>query len=244
MESSHYPVLHVEVEVDVDFAVAADIAPSCGRRRLGALARLAEPIDSPRLVEADDSCRIDGFRRLCRPSLRRLCRPSLRRLCRPGLRRRWRRLVRRPWRRGRGGRHIDGRCFGCSGRGWRRLDVAVRQQTAGDQPERRPKGRHFEKSPSPNPPDHRHHCTGLYPHLCAETSACCLTVMTRSTDCTTILLKLSVAARCVFCFFLAAMRHGLFGRAPDFLSPFRIHGDKLVPRRRERRRIGRCRSCR
>jgi hypothetical protein len=236
MESSHYPVLHVEVEVDVDFAVAADIAPSRSRGRLGALARLPEPVGNPRLVEPDDPCRIDG--------LRRLCRPGLRRLCRPGLRRRWRRLVGRPWRRGRGGRHIDGRCFGCSGWGWRPLDVAVRQQSAGNQPERRPKGRHFEKSPSPNPPDNRHHRTELYPHPCAVTSACCLSVMTRSTDCATILLKLSVAARCVFCPFLAAMRHGLSGQAPGCLSPFPIHGDKLAPCGRERRRIGRCRSCR
>src|SRR5579885_1291789 len=42
VESPHYPVLKVEVKIDVDFAILAGIVPDRGRRRLGPGSRRAE----------------------------------------------------------------------------------------------------------------------------------------------------------------------------------------------------------
>src|SRR5579883_953688 len=64
VESPHYPVLKVEVKIDVDFAILAGIVPDRGRRRLGPGSRRAEPVAGGAFVEADDVLGIDENGRL------------------------------------------------------------------------------------------------------------------------------------------------------------------------------------
>src|SRR6185437_11885726 len=131
MKSSHHLVLEVEVEVQVDLTVGADVAPDRRRRRLRPGARLAEPLGRGAFVEPDHLLRVDRGKLLRWPD--RL---------RGRSRLRHRRLARRP-RRGR----FDGlrrRRQGCLKR--RRRLLRRRRKRAGAEAERSGEACHGGKS--------------------------------------------------------------------------------------------------
>src|SRR5438105_2350055 len=61
VKGPHYPLLEVEIEIDVYLAILADIMPDCPGRRIGALSGRAQPTFRVVLVETDEALRIDGF---------------------------------------------------------------------------------------------------------------------------------------------------------------------------------------
>src|SRR5262249_57990673 len=63
LQRSHYPVLQIQIEVHVDFAVACRIVPDRRRRCFGALPRLTQPTLRVALVEADDLLWVDRLAR-------------------------------------------------------------------------------------------------------------------------------------------------------------------------------------